>query len=95
ATGAQSEWQIGGQSVDAELWTRFTEAIDALEGAATEAEGAGDELLSVEIELSDGAVQSAEFLDTDADAYAIRGEAKSVEAAKIDEILRILRHLAN
>lgn len=95
ATEAQSEWQIGGQSVDAELWTRFTEAIDALEGAATEVEGAGDALLSVEIELSDGAVQSAEFLDTDADAYAIRGEAKSVEAAKIDEILRILRHLAN
>ncbi len=91
---AQSAWLLDGQRVDAELWTRFTEAIDALESTAADEEGAGDALLSVEIELADGAVQSAEFLDSGADAYAIRGEAKAVDAAEIDALLRVLRHLA-
>lgn len=88
-----SGWQVNGQPVDAEIWSRLTDAMDALESAEADAADAGDAILTIEIEQEDGTTQRVTFLDG-LDEYAIRSEPCAVDAARIDEILRILRHLA-
>lgn len=93
AADTAAAWLANGMAVDAEMWARFTEAVDALETTEAESEGEGDVLLTLAIERSDGMIQSAEILDSSADAYALAGEARTLDAAAIDEIVRILRHL--
>ena len=93
AAASDSGWQVNGQTVDEALWNRLTDAMDALESAEADADGAGDAILTIGIEQADGTTQRVTFLDG-LDSYAIQGEPRTVDAAKIDEILRILRHLA-
>lgn len=88
-----SGWQVNGQPVDAELWSRLTDALDALESAEADAADAGDAILTIEIDQEDGTTQRVTFLDG-LDSYPIQNEPRAVDAARIDEILRILRHLA-
>ena len=78
--------------MDEALWNRLTDAMDALESAEADADGAGDAILTIGIEQADGTTQRVTFLDG-LDSYAIQGEPRTVDAAKTDEILRILRHL--
>lgn len=92
AAASDSGWQVNGQTVDEALWNRLTDALDALESAAAEADGAGDAILTIGIDQADGTTQRVTFLDG-LDSDPIQGEARTVDAAKIDEILRILRHL--
>ena len=92
AAASDSGWQVNGQTVDEALWNRLTDALDALESAEADADGAGDAILTIGIEQADGTTQRVTFLDG-LDSYAIQGEPRTVDAAKTDEILRILRHL--
>ena len=93
AAAEPSAWRVNGQPVDEELWSRLTDALDALESAEAETTQTGDAILTIEIDQDGGATQRAVFLDG-VDSYAIQSEPRAVDAARIDEILRILRHLA-
>ena len=93
AAAEPSEWRVNGQPVDEALWSRLTDALDALESADSEADRTGDAIATIEIDQDGGATQRAVFLDG-VDSYAIQSEPRAVDAARIDEILRILRHLA-
>lgn len=90
---AAEQWQVGGVAVDGEKWSRVQTMIDEMEFTETDDISDAAEYAVLRFETADGTAVTLTFLDASAEAYAIAGEAKSVPASEIDELLRLLRHL--
>ena len=93
ADESTDQWQVDGVDVDAEQVTRIIDLLSALETSDIDAPSDASDYLTLAFVEADGATVTMTLQDESADAYAVAGEAKTVPAAAIDEVARLMRHL--
>lgn len=87
------QWQIDGAAVDAELMERAIGLLAAMETSDDEESSAAGDYLTLAFVEADGNAVTMTLTDDSADAYGVSGEAKTVPAATIDEVVRLIRHM--